>query len=571
MRMNRVGKKCENSQCFFHRIRLKIIAWIGEQRIIMTIGKYPRLFITFLIYVGEFFLLLYSIQLLSMNVLELTPFSSFLKLEPIKRLFDFLYGLPFVQSVDRFAVLIAPKISENTAAGELIGAIGAGGMFITLLTGAEEQRICGVRTGELLGWLHKFFFKAYVLLFLPLVSVGIYAGHAQKGKATVYAFLGVFLGVLLILLACIELVLSAAWREQLALQYYNWQLHLGLMSRLRIWIWQKIGFGLSEADYTKRAMLNLANYTRSQTEEYHRDVSLKMVFLWIQSCRVPNGTDIDYPDCDLDFEEKLMRNFPDKDSCNISQENGLCRFKCVNSGFQYPEDYLSDGEDCIINHAFLAIDVWNALLPGPTLSEQDLTIIRQTLYSLYYISQPDKRRFIILLGLLFCLEDKSTDKDIELVAWVDAITQRDTNICHKDGAFCEAKHDLVWALLMIRTITWVQDGTITKRRNYISQFRQRFGTVLFQQDEADSAYIRNEATLLWYAEWAARKRCGLSLNRYLAGISTIFGEKNVFPYVPVNTFTYRKRLLVQILTIIYFWWDMPESDLPDKEEGVDQQ
>lgn len=565
-------KRKDQFRQFFRGIRMAMQQRIKEERILMTVGKYPRLIITLLIYVGELLLLLYSIQILAKDDFGLASFPNLTRFGPVKWFLDLLHTVPFVQSVNEAAMEVATAPLDDVAAGELIGAIGVGGIFITLLTGAEEQRICGIRTGELLSWLHTHFFLFYVLLFLPLVSVGIYAGHAKMRKAAVYAFLGVFLGLLLTLWACFELVLNANWRERLALQYYNRQLHPGLVRRLYVFLCHKIGFGKepTECNNAQRTMISVAGYLRNQAEEYHRNVSAEVVLLWIRSCWIPLGTDMDCPDCSPPDDDSVMR-FPagiKKEGYSISAGNdGKDRFNYVDEGlhFHYPNYYLSDGQDYIITYAIFAGNVWSALLPGEILTEQDLIITRQILHSLYYVSKPDKRRFIVLLGLLFCLEDKAPDDDVQLIKWVDSITKEVAVNNYRDYVPREVRSNLAWALLMIRIIAWIRNGITTNPRESADQFCQSFGAELFQYGETEAAYDRWEATLLWYAEWAARKRCGLSLNRYLLGISTMFGAENLFPHFRQDILTYRKRFLMQILSSIYPWRDIQDKKGAEQE------
>lgn len=557
-------KKRKNNwlQQFFGTIHTEAY-WIRKQITWRTLGQTLRFCVTLLIYIGELILLLYSVQLLVENSLGFRPFSTLIELKPVKPLFNLLWSIPPIQWLNTAAVQVAPKVSQSAAAGELIGAIGVGGVFVTMLTGAAEQRVCGVRTGELLNWLHTKFFLAYALLFLPLVLLGIYAGHANKGDAAIYAFFGVFLGLLLALWAFYELVLSANQREKLALQYYARQICPGIAMRLRTCLHKKSASDdLMERGDAHRAMLSVADYLRNQAEHYHRNVSAEMIRLWICSCQVPFGEDMNYPDCSTVNGCGLMKRPVglEPDSCRISRgKDGKDYFKlATDGGFPYPDNYLSNGHDCITDHSILARDVWAALLPGEVFIKQDLdlTIIRQLLYSLYQVSEPDKRRFIVLLGLLFCLEDKAEDDDALLIKWVDNITKEGAT---PDRGSCtprEARHDLAWALLMIRVVAWIQNGTVAKQRESIDRFCQHFGAEFYQYGTGcDDTCDRQECTLLWYAEWAARKRRGLYLNHYLMGISTMFGAETLFPHFRLDNLTYRKQVLTKVLTSLYPWRD----------------
>lgn len=546
----------------------------------MSLKQAFRFCVTLLIYISELLLLLYSVQLLVENSLGIRPFSAVTECKLVKPFFDFLWSRSSIQWLNAAAMQVAPKISKNAAIGELMGAIGVGGVFVTTLTGATEQRICGVRTGELLNWLHIGFFWAYALLFLPLVLLGIFAGHAKRGDAAIYAFFGVFLGLLLVLWAFSEVVLSVNQREKLALRYYVWQIRPGMARRLRTHLHHKatkwscislchlhqknVSYD-SEYSDAYRAMLSVADYLRNQAEYYHRNISTEMIRLWIYSCQAPSEEEVDYPDCSavdgVNFKKLPVGLKPR--SCYIFRgDDGKDYFKlATEGGFPYPDNYLSNGQDYIIKYSILARDIWSVLLPGEKSIEQDLdlTIICQLLHSLYQVSEPDKRRFIVLLGLLFCLEDKAEDDDVRLIKWVDDITKEGTVADRDSYVPCEARHDLVWALLMIRIVAWIQNGTAAKQRESIDRFCQHFGTEFHQCDTEGDSCDWQECVLLWYAEWAARKRRRLSLNDYLLGISTMLGAETLFPHFRLDNLTYRKQVLTKVLASIYPWRDKQDE------------
>lgn len=522
---------------------------------------------TLLIYIGELLFLLYSVQLLVESSLGFRPFSVLTEFKLVKPFFNLLWSFPPVQRINSVVEQIVPKVSRSTAAGELIGAIGVGGVFVTMLTGTAEQRICGVRTGELLNWLHTGFFWAYALLFLPLVLLGVYAGHARKGDAAIYAFFGVFLGLLLALWAFYELVLSANEREKLALQYYARQIRPGITHTRRRQ--RRSPDDLAARGDAHRAMLSVADYLREQAEYYHRNISAEMIRLWIFSCPVPFEEDVSCPDCGAvdggGLTARPARMEPDL--CRITRrKDGEDRFESLtDGGFRYPDSYLSNGQDCIIGCSILARDIWAALLPedDDIKRDLDLTIIRQLLCSLYQVSEPDKRRFVVLLGLLFCLEDKAENDDARLIGWVDEITKESAVPDYDSRVPRQARYDLAWALLMIRVVAWIQNGTVAEHSDSIPWFCHCFGNEFYRCGAQPDVCDRQESALLWYAEWAARKRRELSLTRYLVGISTIIGMEVLYPYFWPDILTYRKQALTNVLTLNYPW-----SDEQDEKEGL---
>lgn len=546
----------------------------------MMCKRLARLTVTLVVYLAEIMLLLKMFDLLFGNVTGLKPFAFLLGLRPIA----FLYARPPFQwlsgTLARVVNMSTPPVK---AVGSVVGAIGIGGTFIALLTSSAERLVCGIRTGELLNWTHRFFFIVYGFVFLPLALLGIFSASSQRWEPTVYALLGVLIELVFTLLVCFEFVLSAKWREEVALQYY-YKMVCPFFASRRV---RRRG-GSRKPDETglpeigrnvRRAMLSVADYSRNQAEVYHRNFSSNMVRLWICSCWVPFGAPATFADCGKELksvpgEPPKIANSKDYCSTDFKDDQSYFKIK-VDWVVHYPTAYISDGQDYIVAHTLLAKDIWAELLAADTLTPQELTITRQILYSLWVMKQ-DLRYTTVLLGLLFCLEDmlvRVTDPRnmVQLITTIDFITRSDAASGEQDNVPKEVRSELAWAVLMICVVAWVQERPDCDYRGMLDTFCQHFSVELNEYCE-DLARVKAESAtdgdsspekpdaqpentarfqrgsiILWYAEWIARKRRGLSLDRYLMGISTIFGQGNAHAYFKLGTLSYRKTFLLGIL------------------------
>lgn len=574
-----------------HKIRVAArcvkwsIPWMLGKRLI-------RFTFTFIVYLIECLLLLKVFDLLFGDVTGLKPFASLLNFKPaiwiVSGPIAFLNTLPPVQLLSN---TIARGLNMNDppikAIGSVIGAIGIGSTFIAWLTSSAERLVCGIRTGELLNWVHRFFFEIYALVFLPLAFLGIFASNSNHWEAAVFALLGVLLGLAFTLLVCFEFVLSAKWREELALQYYHKMVRPFIAT-----CWIRWGGHLWEPARTvspnihenaRRAMLSVADYLRNQAEMYHRNFSSNMVRLWIYSCWIPFGEQSKFSNHGMGLEPVFVERpagttYPE-DYCSTYFKDGQPHFKInVDWTVHYPTTYISDAQDYIVAHTLLAKDVWAELLPTDTLTPQDLTITRQILYSLWELKQ-DQRYIVVLLGLLFCLEDAfisrpSQTNITQLITKIDFITRSDAASGEQDNVPKEVRSELAWALLMLCVAAWIQEGTGRDCREILDIFCRHFSAELNEycedltriksagdigghptetdiQAEA-AAKIQRGNIILWYAEWIARKRRGLSLDRYLMGISSMFGQGNTYTHFRLGEFSYRKTFLLDILCEHYF-------------------
>lgn len=540
----------------------------------MLFRRFIRFILTFIVYLIESLLLLKVVELLFGDAIDFRPFTSLLGLKvsiwirqgPVA----FLCKLSPVQlltnAVTRGLNMTKPPVD---AVGSVIGVIGIGSTFIAWLTSSAERLVCGIRTGELLNWAHHFFFVIYCFVFLPLAFLGIFSANSERWEATVYALLGVLVGLVFTLFVCFEFVLSAVWREKLALQHYY-----KMVCPCIAVCWTRWGGHICKSARThspaikedvRRAMLSVADYSRNQAEVYHRNFSSNMVRLWINSCWLPFQAQSKLPDCGR--LERPTGTIDLENFCTSWLQDGQSYFR-INEDWpvHYPTAYISDEQDYIVAHTLLDRDVWAQLLPTDKLTPQELAITRQILYSLWKMKQ-DRRCTGILLGLLFRLED--TQPMDQLIPKLDLITRSDASSDEENNVPKEVRSELAWALLMICVVAWIQEGTDRDHHEMLDAFCRHFSGELneccedlthiksdngwTEEDVAETgAKLQRGDVILWYAEWAARKRRGLSLDRYLMGISTMFDQGNAYAHFKLNEFSYRKEFLLGILCQHYF-------------------
>lgn len=510
--------------------------WRNTFTFLWRVGCY---IFTFAFYILELVLLLRVIDILFGNV-GLRPFQWLSNWEPVK----FLIDLPLMTALKKCwlvqtamtifqeAVTISDWDKLINAVGAVIGAIGVGGVAITWLINAAERLVCGVRTGELLGWVHRLFFTTYAVIFMPTVLLGIFASNANRWEAALYSLVGVAFGLAFIMIVLFAFVLIVRVREWLAFRYY------ARFAKTNSWIWicnfvnwiRRKPYQPYCPERVRRTMLSVADYFKEQYTGYHRNISRKMARLWINSCWIPFGETTEVP---------------------IAVQNRQAAHR--KPQYRYPAEYLSNEKDYIVVQTILSRDIWAELFPNELLSEESIGMIRKILYSLYETAK-DRRYFAALLGFLLCLEDKNCDEET-MIKTIGKITLKDDglgikyhNVGKEGGLPQEVRSDLIWGLLMVMAVGWLQKAPYA---DYTAQ--TEFFCKMFRM-ELNESCARPEGTenaLLWYAEWAARWRRKFPLNQYLLRLSAKFEEKNSFAHLDLTAFGFRKSFLISLLGDTY--------------------
>lgn len=527
-----------------------ILRRFSLRKCFMLLKRISRGVFTFGIYLIEFLLLINVIKCLFGSNIKLWPISFLAKLKPIKWIVtDLACYITNIDIIVRGRTLVNPPLG---AISDVIKAIGIGNTFITMLTVSAEKLVCGVRTGELLNWAHKFFYQVYALVFLPTVFLGIFSGTRGCWAATFYALLGVLLGMGFTLWTCLELVLLTNWRKKLAIQYYHWKVQPGVVARclnvyclLRNESIKKYVGAAEIGEMTRQSMLSAADYLKNQSAEYHQDFSGEMIQFWLDAFWVPLEQGGDYPYI------STLNNFISRGGTPRFRlddiEQSWFQSACA-KGIHYPDEYLSDGTDYVVVNTFFARDIWSQLLPGNVLTEQDKVISRRLLNRLCQ-SKKDTRSLSILLGLLFYLEDRTANES-QLITQVADIMESKIASSQANSISEEVRSTLIWSLLMICMVAWIQDGRPCNWNEILALFCRRFRTelnTLWRTTWGTPENEYREHIALWYAEWIARQRRCLPLNRYLLGITAIYGKKNAYTGFPLEELTYRKNFLMDML------------------------
>lgn len=555
-----------------------------------------RFALTFLLYIVEAYLLWTVITLLFVK--GTVPSTRFFTGVPILGTLEGLFRNCWLNTL--IMEVVEMKDPPREAIAPVISAIGVGGVYMTWLIGAAEQRVCGVRTGELLGWLHKLFIFAYAVLFLPLVFLGVFAGNANLQTdeimntwiASLYALLGVILGLLFTMLVWLELVQQAGSREARALQYYTARVSLGPVRwgwRFFRWLLKKpyLELGCSERDKkfphcfflwlrdrysmdfyitrsTRWAMFCLADHYREQMLTYHKDVSMVMARIWLEACWVPFDDEKDFSDTWMNTvswsatsSQYMNEAFGRTGSpqCAIVFDGEKSSILTVNwGGVRYPEAYLSGGLDYVVANALFSSDVWDKLLQGVTSKDQSLELVRPLLYNLYHAEHDarDKRYLASLLGLLFCLEDQAKN-DCALIRRVHSITVQDGDASPKELVPQEIRCHMAWALMMILSVKWLQEPVQSKHIEELKLIYGKFHAefdIMCTEDTENSKFKFTD-TLLWYAEWISTRRKGFPINQYLIRLGRSDWPQSGYTRVETYDFSYRRRFLLRKLVPVY--------------------
>lgn len=313
-------------------------------------------------------------------------------------------GLSFFPSwpiAAKFRAKLEPLFVPKAMAA-VVSFIGFAGVAFAWMVARVEDRVCGLRLYEIVTSAFQWFFGLYFILYLSASIVVIYAGNTDYFWPAVYAFISVLCVLVLMSYVCYRIVIRSDIREDYAFAYCE----------------DRVSKAEEDAGKLQAILLNVSEYVRSLYITEHRDISKRMVHLWLGLFK-PN-------------REEAIKNSQSNSEVIFRRSNMLCR-------------------------------AWAALLPNGLANYQDMAILRVILGELDKGDTTEEARearqysrWIALLGLAqylirYC--QKSSDWNLRYLQ----------SLSYEMRGY-DAFQESVWAFLSMLAVEWIKDESPHPRK-----------------------------------------------------------------------------------------------------------